>query len=53
MIHGGTRILCEKGRAVTKSWPVVEQFENIAHGAWCYKTLLLGAIVLIGMKYEL
>ena len=28
MIHGGTRrILCEKGRAVTKSWSAVEHLK--------------------------
>ena len=33
MIHGVTRMLCEKGRPVTKSWSAVEHRELIAGGA--------------------
>lgn len=34
MIHGGTRILCEKGRAVTKRWSAVEHLKILlmVHG---------------------
>ena len=34
MIHGGTRILWDKGRAVTKSWSVVEHLKILlmVHG---------------------